>query len=442
MSRASGLPTTATDASPEGGIEGAFAEQLRCLRATSPLALAVSGGGDSVAMMHLAAAWARGAGLDPQSISVLTVDHGLRAGSRAEAEQVGVWARALGFSHKTLTWDGEKPGTGVQAAARAARRDLLCRWCRDQGITQLMMAHTADDQAETVSMRLSRGSGTVGLAGMAAAAHGPFGIRMLRPLLELSRTDLRNWLRSRDLSWIDDPSNEDLSFERVRIRRALAVDPAEAARLSTLAAEAGRARAALDVAADALLLEAVELHAAGWARVIFRPFATAPDDVASHALARLLKGLGGSTHPPHRESLARLWGALGGNEFAGATLAGCQIVQEGPKSVLFGRETRNLSPLALTARQWSLWDHRFEIWSLAPARVLPLAEVGLNAFAGEARERVKAAAPPPFRGALLVVENAEGHLAVPHAGVGVEAGGEEELKLVFSGVRPFGPQKL
>lgn len=439
MSRASGLPTTVTDAAPEAGLERAFAAQLQGLRVTPPLALAVSGGGDSAAMMHLVAAWARTAGLDLQSISVLTVDHGLRAGSRAEAEQVGVWARALGFTPHILTWDGDKPASGVQAAARTARRDLLCRWCRDHGVSQVLMAHTADDQVETVGMRLLRGSGTAGLGGMAAAADAPFGVSILRPMLGLTRTALRNWLRSRDLPWIDDPTNDNAAFERIRVRQALDGDGATGARIEAVAAQAGAARAALDDAADALLSGAVMLYAAGWARADLHAFAAAPRSVADHALARFLKALGGRAHPPHRDSLARLWRALGGNEFTGATLAGCRIVLEGPNSALFGRETRNLSPLALTARQWSLWDHRYEIWSPAPARVLPLAAVGLDAFTGEARERVKTAAPPPFRGALPVVEDAGGRQVVLHAGIGGGNDGEEELQVVFSAVRPFGP---
>jgi len=439
MSRASGLPTIVTDAAPEGGVERAFAAQLQGLRATPPLALAVSGGGDSAAMLHLVADWARDAGHDLPSISVLTVDHGLRASSCAEAEQVGLWAGALGFTPHILTWGGDKPDAGLQAAARAARRDLLCRWCRDHDVAQLLMAHTADDQVETVGMRLMRGSGTAGLGGMAAAADAPFGVCILRPLLGVTRADLRNWLRARDLPWIDDPSNDNAAFERIRMRQALESDGATGARIAALALEAGAARTALDHAADALLLGAVMLHPAGWARADLRTFAAAPRSVADHALARLLRGLGGRAHPPHRDSLARLWGALGGNEFTGATLAGCRIVPEGPNSALFGRETRNLSPLALTARQWSLWDHRFEIWSPAPARVLPLAAVGLDAFPGEARERVKTAAPPPFRGALPVVEDAEGRLVLPHGGIGVGTGREEELQVIFSAVRPFGP---
>jgi len=438
MWRASGLPTTAIRASPEGGIERAFAEQLQALNVTPPLALAVSGGGDSAALMHLAAHWTQDEGVDPNSISLLTVDHGLREGSRAEADQVAQWARALGFTPHILTWTGDKPTSAIQARARAARREMLCGWCRDHGISNLLMAHTANDQAETVAMRLARDSGLAGLGGMAAATEALFGVRILRPLLGSTRNALRRWLRAHDLSWIDDPSNEDKGFERVRVRQALKDDPAEAERLATLAAEAGAARAALEDAADALLRQAVELHAAGWARVALQPFTAAPEDIGGHALARLLMGLGGAVHPPHRESLARLLGALGGASFKGVTLAGCLIVPEGQNSALFGREARNLSPLTLTARQWSLWDHRFEIWSPAPARVLPLAAVGLDAFTGEARERVKTAAPPPFRGALPVAEFADDALAVPHAGVFAGMGGGEEMGVVFGGMRPFG----
>lgn len=436
---ASWQPTTATNLSPSRGIERAFAEQLYALGVTPSFALAVSGGGDSAALLHLVAGWARECDIRPEKISVLTVDHGLRPASRAEAEQVAGWCRALGFDHHILAWEGEKPASGVQAAARAARRELMCGWCRERHMTQLLMAHTADDQLETVSMRLARGSGIVGLAGMAAEADGIFGVRILRPLLGASRADLRDWLSACNLGWIEDPSNENTDFERVRVRQALAGDARAPADLFALVTEASAARAALDAAADRLLSTAAEVHAAGWARVDLEAFRTAPHEVSEHALTRLLHGLGGRHYPPRRESLTRLRLGLAGHDFTGATLSGCRIVPEGRNSALFGREGRNLSCRGLTARQWQLWDNRFEIWCAEEAEVLSLAAVGLDAFEGAARDQVKVAVPPPFRGTLPMIRWAEGGLAVPHAGVGGGSGRDEELKVVFKGMGPFGP---
>ena len=129
------------------------------------LAVAVSGGADSMALTLLAADWAaarRG------SIVALTVDHRLRNESRAEAKQVAAWLAARGIEHKILAWTGEKPSSDVQAAAREKRYELLEDWCRRQGILHLLVAHNLDDQAETFLLRLGRGSGLYGLSGMAS----------------------------------------------------------------------------------------------------------------------------------------------------------------------------------------------------------------------------------------------------------------------------------
>ena len=130
---------------------------------SGPLALAVSGGSDSVALMHLAAAWRQ-----RPDFTVLTVDHGLRTGSAAEAQQVGQWSAGLGLQHVLLRWDAAKPVTALQAKARAARYDLMTNWCDAQGVAWLLTAHTLDDQAETVLMRLARTSSIDSLAGIPA----------------------------------------------------------------------------------------------------------------------------------------------------------------------------------------------------------------------------------------------------------------------------------
>ena len=140
------------------------------LEGYSSAALAVSGGPDSMALMHLASRWLSLKGRGPASISVLTVDHGLRPESAAEAAFVGARAGALGFTHATLAWTGEKPKTGIQAGAREARYGLMTAYCREHGIACLVTAHTEDDQAETFLMRLRRGSGLDGLASMAAVS--------------------------------------------------------------------------------------------------------------------------------------------------------------------------------------------------------------------------------------------------------------------------------
>ncbi|GGY51292.1 tRNA lysidine(34) synthetase TilS [Parvularcula lutaonensis] len=181
-------------------------------------AIAVSGGADSFALLH----WAWKAG---HPVVALTVDHQLRKGSAAEAQAVRTFCSERNIPHETLIWRGEKPSTGIQAAAREARYRLLCQACERMGIEHLLTGHTADDQAETVFMRLRRGAGR-GLAGMPAErkiAAGPGELITLhRPMLSVRRALARAYAETQGLPFVDDPSNEDERFERVRVRKLLA----------------------------------------------------------------------------------------------------------------------------------------------------------------------------------------------------------------------------
>ncbi len=438
MWRESKPPTIATDEwSQAASLEALLAHELNALGVEPPLALAVSGGGDSAALLHLVAGWAGKGGHDPQTIFVLTVDHGLREGSLGEARTVAAWARAHGFHHETLEWRGAKPQSGIQEKARVARRELLCGWCRDHGVGDLLLAHTSGDQTETVGMRLLKGSGSAGLGGMERVAKGPFGVRICRPLLGVSREGLRAWLVAHGHGWIEDTSNEDLAFERVQMRKALAGTTAAEAHLDDLGAVALAAREALDAAADQFCRDALVLHEAAWAELDLVELRTAPRAVGEHVLSRLLVALGGGDHPPARKSLARLYEGLVSSRPRGGTLANCLVApkreKEGQNSAIIGREARNISHLALTARQWALWDHRFEVKCAVPAVVKPLKDVGLEAFGAADRENIKAAVPPQLRDSLMVVAGEDGAYMVPHAGVGAA----DAVEVRFSRLRPF-----
>ena len=203
------------------------------------LGVAVSGGGDSVALMHMAADWARG-----RRIMAATVDHGLRPDSAAEARQVGRAARALGLSHATLLWQRGTEAGNLMASARDARLRLLSGWAQRNGLSAVLLGHTADDQAETLLMRLGRGSGIDGLASM-AEWRDAFGTRWLRPMLGAGRQELRDWLAARGIGWTDDPSNENEDFDRIRIRKAIAATGLDVAALARAAGHIGEARDAL-----------------------------------------------------------------------------------------------------------------------------------------------------------------------------------------------------
>lgn len=203
---------------PEPALVTRFERDLDALSAPGQrLGIAVSGGPDSLALLILAAA-AR-----PRAIEAASVDHALRPESRAEAEMVAGLCRQLGVPHAVLTvgWAG-KPTTAIQERARGARYDLLADWVSGRALDALVTAHHADDQAETLVMRLNRGSGVRGLAGMRPSANVPgSAIPLLRPLLGWRRSELETICAAAGLTPAVDPSNEDERYERVRIRNAL-----------------------------------------------------------------------------------------------------------------------------------------------------------------------------------------------------------------------------
>jgi tRNA(Ile)-lysidine synthase len=219
---------------------------------TAPaIVLAVSGGPDSIAMMWLAARWRRALKHGPQLIAV-TIDHGLRSEAAREARDVKHLAKTLDLPHRTLRWSGAKPKTGLPAAARDARYRLLAKAARAAGATHVLTAHTQDDQAETLLMRMSRGSGIAGLAAMARQSQRE-GVVLARPLLQIPKARLVATLKKARIGFADDPTNRDSSFTRPRFRALmpkLAAEGFDARNLTRLAARLARANAALEILAD------------------------------------------------------------------------------------------------------------------------------------------------------------------------------------------------
>jgi tRNA(Ile)-lysidine synthase len=220
-------------------------------KAAPAIVLAVSGGPDSIALMWLAARWRRTLARGPRLIAV-TVDHGLRAEAKGEARDVKRLARALDLPHRTMRWTGAKPKTGLPAAARAARYRLLAQAARASGATHILTAHTRDDQAETLLMRLLRGSGIAGLAAMARQSERD-GVLLARPFLHVSKSQLIATLKKAKLGFADDPTNHDPSFTRPRLRTlmpALAAEGGDTRNLARLASRLARANQAVEVLVD------------------------------------------------------------------------------------------------------------------------------------------------------------------------------------------------
>ena len=296
---------------------------LADLKGFDHLALAVSGGSDSVALMVLAADW-RGRTENAPRLSVLTVDHGLREGAAHEAEQVAQWAGKLGLEHVVLCWRGDKPETGVQEAAREARYVLMGDWCKRYGAEAIVTAHTQDDQAETVLMRLARGSGVDGLSGMPVDSAQPW--RVMRPLLSISRCRLQAHLHAAGHAWIEDPSNEDVAFERIRVRKALEhgwfdLEP-QAVALSARRLE--RARSALVHYCDRLAKAAVSRDEKGRLLIDLVAFQAAPEELQVRLLQDAILQTGGREYA-RLAAIERLLEWIKGGSGRARTLGGCRI---------------------------------------------------------------------------------------------------------------------
>lgn len=277
-------PISARDA------KGLFADW----KAAPALVLAVSGGPDSIALMWLAARWRRTLTHGPRLIAV-TVDHGLRAEAAREAREVKRQARNLDLPHRTLRWTGAKPKSGLPAAARAARYRLLAQAARSSGATHILTAHTRDDQAETLLMRLLRGSGVAGLAAMARETERD-GVVLVRPLLQVSKSQLVATLKKAKLGFADDPTNRDPHFTRPRLRAlmpALAAEGGDAHNLARLAARIARANTAVEVLVDGaeryLALRDRDAPRAGFDA---NAFATMPEEIRLRLLKRAIDRVG------------------------------------------------------------------------------------------------------------------------------------------------------
>jgi len=275
---------------PAGDAKRLFAG----LSSAPAIVLAVSGGPDSVALMWLAARWRRGLVRGPRLIAV-TIDHGLRPEAAGEARNVKRLAQGLDLPHHTLRWTGPKPRAGLPAAAREARYRLLAQAARKHGASHILTAHTRDDQAETLLMRMLRGSGIAGLAAMPRETERD-GVRLTRPLLDLSKARLIATLKKARIDFADDPTNRDPAFTRPRLRAlmpVLAEEGGDARNLARLAARLARANAAVEVLADGaeryLALKDQDGLVAGFDAVLF---AAMPEEIRLRLLKRAIDRAG------------------------------------------------------------------------------------------------------------------------------------------------------
>jgi len=413
------------------------------------LAVAVSGGADSLCLALLVANWAKKLG---GRVTALTVNHGLRPEAEKEAQKVGRWLKPHGIAHQVLTWQGPKPKSAIQAEARKVRYRLMSSWCRDVGVLHLLLAHTMDDQAETFLFRLGKGSGSDGLAAMSAVVENP-DVRLLRPFLHIRKSSLVAKLKMSNQEWIEDPSNQDPTYARTRIRQAMAGGGMRPEDLSLSAARFGRARLALEDAAAKVLSRFSKVHPAGFIRLHPAILLEAAEEVSLRALGRVLGAVGGQHYGPRFDKLERLHRGLLKNagDFS-STLGGCLIKAVG-NEILICREYRNLpQPIEVYSGLRLTWDGRFSVGFSDEGRgrglLTPLGADGWSEIVLISPELRQSPIPVAARGSLPALVDDFGVLSVPHMGykrpkeAGLTPDMEKYQELAFSEIQFCPPNTL
>jgi tRNA(Ile)-lysidine synthase len=366
----------------------------------APIVVAFSGGGDSLALLLAAKAWADGAG---RRLVAITIDHGLQAASEDWALWCQRRAERLDVEHRTQVWTGEKPKRGIAAAARAARHDLLADAARQIGAAVILIGHTADDRLETRVMRQwgARLSEPRAWSPSPAWPQGR-GVFLLRPLLATRRAAIRDGLKQSGETWIEDPSNIDPAQPRSRARLLLAGDGA-------LGPESLSASAAA-------LFDDVEEGAAGDLMIASEVLADAPRGTARTFLGAALLCASGTATPPRGDRLDRLLGRIAAKEPFVATLAGARVQSDG-RVVRIMREaggySRRAPPdVALPVGQTIVFDGRFELTARLPDLVARLAR-GRAGRLSQRERRLLKASPPAARLAAPLVAVADGSVFCP-----------------------------
>ncbi len=290
------------------------------------IAAGVSGGADSLALVLRLNDWAKQNG---RRIVALTVEHGLRDESAAEAQYVAKLMAEFGIEHHILPWVGDKPDTGIEEAARKARYDLLAEWCKANKVRVLATGHHLRDQAETFLLRLIRGSGVYGLSGILPVSERG-GLIIVRPQLDKTPDELRGYLQERGVRWVEDPSNQNQDFLRVKVRKFLpklaqGIGLTEE-RLAATAAVLAETRAFIEAEVQKIIQNQVRRWAGVGASFSIADFKKWPQEIKFHILAELLRGIGQRDYMPEAAEVLRLAEALAKPDFRGATLGGCELL--------------------------------------------------------------------------------------------------------------------
>ncbi|MGY8985429.1 MAG: tRNA lysidine(34) synthetase TilS [Sphingomonadales bacterium] len=292
-----------------------------------PYCVAVSGGADSMALALLVHNWG-------EKSHFITFDHGLRKNSREEALNVNSWLKDRGLKHHILNWDGEKPKSDIQASARQARYKALEGYCIKNSLPKLLLGHHLDDQAETFFIRLLRGSGVKGLSAMEKKS-SPNSIRLgpeiIRPLLEVPKERLRATLQEMGQCWVDDPSNENIDFLRIQVRKLLEATEIEGLNRNRLAGTAHRmqrANSAFEFLTNDFILSYVSVSNEGVFHFSQKSFMALQEEIGLRVLSSLFIKIGGGIYPQRLKKIERVYSGCLKADFKGLTLAGCKVFKK------------------------------------------------------------------------------------------------------------------
>lgn len=348
------------------GIDETIAQFLKSFHKPARLLVAVSGGGDSVGLLLALDDGLKTGRFGGFSLLACTIDHALRANSADEARWVAALCARRGISHVSRRWDGPKPAAGIQAAARDARHALLSEVARDNDADAILTAHSRDDQLETIAMRKARRSEGAGLAGIASATLVFGSTWVLRPFLDVPRADIRAYLQAIGQDWIEDPSNLNRTFERVRVRLD-GMDGGAGAAMSTDALEAGDPARASELRMQTSHQGAAFLS--GQVRVFDAAFARLPASAVPallggqpewRALLALVAVLGGREHQLETDASERLRVFLGSARLSRMT-AGRVVFDRRREGLFLYREHREIAPVTVAPHDRSIWDSRWRV---------------------------------------------------------------------------------
>ncbi len=414
------------------------------------VAVALSGGADSMALLLLTKDWA-----DQRHgrVIALTVNHRLRAESEAEAMEINQWMQRFGIEHHIL--ELQQPlhpeDKNIQATARKRRYEALETWCQTHGVLHLLTAHHADDVEETLAMRLWRGSGIEGLAGIPTIRY-THQLRIIRPLLHVRKAQLIAFLEQQKTQWVEDASNARPDYERNAVRQQLNKHPLPPYQAATFVAHMAMTRNYLDKRVADCLAHCLHIHADGTATIDAKPMladtTSVGEYIATAACARLITCLNGHDLPPRSHELVRFYSMLANPTTNIITLGGL-IAERSQKSGQshvwhISREPERIECMETTENPSTLWDRRFRIHFSATLKhhrltIKALGDVGVAALK---IERVHFPTHLTHTGklGLLSIWHLDQLVAVPHIGYWkTQMIGElkEQFSLVFSPASPL-----